>query len=167
MCQLEGYIVVVFWSALTFDSLMLVVLYFFFFFSSRRRHTRCALVTGVQTCALPISADHGDPAAAAPAAFEAAALRKGRIGNGRQGDGLRHHLRLRGRGADDALCRHDAAYPLDRAFRRVALAAHLFLSAVLRLCRCRAVGDMHRAAADDRDAAGAGPKLGAGIGSAT
>src|SRR3546814_7454698 len=26
----------------------------FFFFSSRRRHTRCALVTGVQTCALPI-----------------------------------------------------------------------------------------------------------------
>src|SRR3546814_2179880 len=28
----------------------------FFFFSSRRRHTRCALVTGVQTCALPICA---------------------------------------------------------------------------------------------------------------
>src|SRR3546814_17367815 len=28
----------------------------FFFFSSRRRHTRCALVTGVQTCALPIFA---------------------------------------------------------------------------------------------------------------
>src|SRR3546814_7198046 len=28
----------------------------FFFFASRRRHTRCALVTGVQTCALPISA---------------------------------------------------------------------------------------------------------------
>src|SRR3546814_20553936 len=26
-----------------------------FFFSSRRRHTSCALVTGVQTCALPIS----------------------------------------------------------------------------------------------------------------
>src|SRR3546814_11742061 len=32
--------------------MMLCVL---FFFSSRRRHTRCALVTGVQTCALPIS----------------------------------------------------------------------------------------------------------------
>src|SRR3546814_1238533 len=31
---------------------MLVIV--FFFFSSRRRHTRCALVTGVQTCALPI-----------------------------------------------------------------------------------------------------------------
>src|SRR3546814_3947816 len=28
--------------------------YLCFFFSSRRRHTRCALVTGVQTCALPI-----------------------------------------------------------------------------------------------------------------
>src|SRR3546814_1217807 len=27
---------------------------FYFVFSSRRRHTRCALVTGVQTCALPI-----------------------------------------------------------------------------------------------------------------
>src|SRR3546814_4188771 len=32
----------------------------FFFFSSRRRHTRCALVTGVQTCALPIWALHRD-----------------------------------------------------------------------------------------------------------
>src|SRR3546814_1291095 len=29
-------------------------LFYSFFFSSRRRHTRCALVTGVQTCALPI-----------------------------------------------------------------------------------------------------------------
>src|SRR3546814_9998829 len=28
--------------------------WFFLFVSSRRRHTRCALVTGVQTCALPI-----------------------------------------------------------------------------------------------------------------
>src|SRR3546814_1239427 len=28
----------------------------YFFFSSRRRHTRCALMTGVQTCALPIFA---------------------------------------------------------------------------------------------------------------
>src|SRR3546814_7276014 len=31
------------------------MVFYFFFFSSRRRHTRCALVTGVQTCALPIS----------------------------------------------------------------------------------------------------------------
>src|SRR3546814_9684316 len=37
------------WSIFYFD-----FLFVFFFFSSRRRHTRCALVTGVQTCALPI-----------------------------------------------------------------------------------------------------------------
>src|SRR3546814_3693418 len=36
---------------------------FLFFFSSRRRHTSCALVTGVQTCALPISdEDYGEGA---------------------------------------------------------------------------------------------------------
>src|SRR3546814_8598792 len=34
--------------------------HFVFFFSSRRRHTRCALVTGVQTCALPILHLTGD-----------------------------------------------------------------------------------------------------------
>src|SRR3546814_10138394 len=32
----------------------MIVDFVFFFFASRRRHTRCALVTGVQTCALPI-----------------------------------------------------------------------------------------------------------------
>src|SRR3546814_6688322 len=32
-----------------------LLFFYVFFFSSRRRHTRCALVTGVQTCALPIS----------------------------------------------------------------------------------------------------------------
>src|SRR3546814_1775995 len=32
----------------------IVYSFLLFFFSSRRRHTRCALVTGVQTCALPI-----------------------------------------------------------------------------------------------------------------
>src|SRR3546814_5711630 len=36
------------------------VLFIFFCFSSRRRHTRCALVTGVQTCALPIFGDRTD-----------------------------------------------------------------------------------------------------------
>src|SRR3546814_8321755 len=36
------------------DYLAIWVVLLFFFFSSRRRHTRCALVTGVQTCALPI-----------------------------------------------------------------------------------------------------------------
>src|SRR3546814_750399 len=38
--------------------ILLIIRFFmvfvFFFFSSRERHTRCALVTGVQTCALPI-----------------------------------------------------------------------------------------------------------------
>src|SRR3546814_5505615 len=34
-----------------------------FFFSSRRRHTRCALVTGVQTCALPIYLGVGEAGA--------------------------------------------------------------------------------------------------------
>src|SRR3546814_5955472 len=46
--------------------MMLFVVVIFFFCSSRRRHTRCALVTGVQTCALPIfeavtAASGGDP----------------------------------------------------------------------------------------------------------
>src|SRR3546814_7626750 len=34
--------------------MLLVCVFLLFLFSSRRRHTRCALVTGVQTCALPI-----------------------------------------------------------------------------------------------------------------
>src|SRR3546814_10167526 len=44
-----------------------------FFFSSRRRHTRCALVTGVQTCALPISVKRPQ-APAADAACPAASI---------------------------------------------------------------------------------------------
>src|SRR3546814_28910 len=44
---------------------------FIFFFASRRRHTRCALVTGVQTCALPISRETCWPrAAVVPAGVE-------------------------------------------------------------------------------------------------
>src|SRR3546814_4745025 len=42
-------------SVYSFSVCWLCVDCFCFFFSSRRRHTRCALVTGVQTCALPIS----------------------------------------------------------------------------------------------------------------
>src|SRR3546814_9917039 len=34
---------------------LIIRIIYYFFFTSRRRHTRCALVTGVQTCALPIS----------------------------------------------------------------------------------------------------------------
>src|SRR3546814_10765677 len=39
---------------MTIRRVLLFLLCYVFFFSSRRRHTRCALVTGVQTCALPI-----------------------------------------------------------------------------------------------------------------
>src|SRR3546814_1214619 len=50
------------------------MLFFSFFFSSRRRHTRCALVTGVQTCALPIFAvdmrGHGESAWASDGAYD-------------------------------------------------------------------------------------------------
>src|SRR3546814_8926914 len=45
-------------------------MFLIFFFSSRRRHTRCALVTGVQTCALPIS---GSIAPALQRSFNSAA----------------------------------------------------------------------------------------------
>src|SRR3546814_195719 len=48
------------YCALFCYGLVICIDWFFFFFSSRRRHTRCALVTGVQTCAFPI-----DPAEAA------------------------------------------------------------------------------------------------------
>src|SRR3546814_2543023 len=53
--------------------------FFVFFFSSRRRHTRCALVTGVQTCALPIlrgladGADRDDGAVVEPVGADVAA----------------------------------------------------------------------------------------------
>src|SRR3546814_15615883 len=39
--------------------LELMVIFLSFCFSSRRRHTRCALVTGVQTCALPLTTEQG------------------------------------------------------------------------------------------------------------
>src|SRR3546814_18280741 len=50
--------------------MLICAIVYCFFFSSRRRHTRCALVTGVQTCALPISIDvSGIPALAAVEEF--------------------------------------------------------------------------------------------------
>src|SRR3546814_3386163 len=45
--------------------------WFVFFLSSRRRHTRCALVTGVQTCALPIYPPVRDAEAPADATLDA------------------------------------------------------------------------------------------------
>src|SRR3546814_2546043 len=73
-------------------------LFSFFFFSSRRRHTSCALVTGVQTCALPICpAAGGDAVEEAAGDEEVAELRRlahdevavGRIGD-RSVDELTH-----------------------------------------------------------------------------
>src|SRR3546814_7719624 len=46
--------------------LVMALCFVLFFFSSRRRHTRCALVTGVQTCALPISVVIEDALAPGP-----------------------------------------------------------------------------------------------------
>src|SRR3546814_12779978 len=57
----------------------------FFFFSSRRRHTRCALVTGVQTCALPIYG-RGAPDALCGAGDESG-------GRGRHGGNLARYRR--------------------------------------------------------------------------
>src|SRR3546814_12689576 len=52
----------------------------YFFFSSRRRHTRCALVTGVQTCALPILDIHGaEPGSGGIAQGAIAAIRQGQF----------------------------------------------------------------------------------------
>src|SRR3546814_7011206 len=50
-----------------------MVFFVIVFFSSRRRHTRCALVTGVQTCALPILLF---PIGPHPALVETASTRK-------------------------------------------------------------------------------------------
>src|SRR3546814_14617530 len=54
--------------------------FFFFFFSSRRRHTRCALVTGVQTCALPISSVAGAAAWSSAHATRSGIRRRSRRG---------------------------------------------------------------------------------------
>src|SRR3546814_9191896 len=79
---------------------MYVVCFFVcFFFSSRRRHTRCALVTGVQTCALPIfeapkpAAESPKPAATAGVGF---AVQIGAFSNTAQAIAKRDELRAAG-----------------------------------------------------------------------
>src|SRR3546814_7739999 len=47
-----------------------MILLLLFFFSSRRRHTRCALVTGVQTCALPICSNRRNFLTSAPGSLQ-------------------------------------------------------------------------------------------------
>src|SRR3546814_5149597 len=48
-------LIIGFVACLLYSGFIYLYVFCLFFFSSRRRHTRCALVTGVQTCALPIS----------------------------------------------------------------------------------------------------------------
>src|SRR3546814_12599746 len=81
---------------------------YYFFFSSRRRHTRCALVTGVQTCALPIfhsglvasrAVDHRTPRLAVRVkSGDPAGTRVGSGGESRQHDGIRYVPPCSGRG---------------------------------------------------------------------
>src|SRR3546814_16725073 len=52
-----------------------------FFFSSRRRHTRCALVTGVQTCALPICPEGDDDNGCCPKGKSGSSVGRGILGS--------------------------------------------------------------------------------------
>src|SRR3546814_16257654 len=90
------------WLMLLSVDLCLLLL---FFFSSRRRHTSCALVTGVQTCALPIWVD--------PGAFRAAPAARGRP----RGPGRDDHRPVPRLGDDDG--RRKARRPWRSAERRV------------------------------------------------
>src|SRR3546814_1650904 len=74
-----------------------------FFFSSRRRHTRCALVTGVQTCALPIlrTAQHLDALEVEKLGFEQAIADQRRVVEADRDRGIaRGRNRLRPDAAD-------------------------------------------------------------------
>src|SRR3546814_10266760 len=67
------------------------------FVSSRRRHTRCALVTGVQTCALPISLAEAALALDEPAWLAAAEQAFAFMCREMQRDGRLHHAWRHGR----------------------------------------------------------------------
>src|SRR3546814_17587891 len=81
-----------------------------FFLSSRRRHTRCALVTGVQTCALPISV----VALLIQLGFKQGA----QVGGTRRGAGIRHAL--------DAVSGFGIIACLDRQLDRTRLAVDVY-----------------------------------------
>src|SRR3546814_2649690 len=69
-----------------------------FFFASRRRHTRCALVTGVQTCALPILGTNAsysviiDFSLRVPNGLQHGISERGDYANRVQGDAASHAL---------------------------------------------------------------------------
>src|SRR3546814_4298794 len=79
-----------------------------FLFSSRRRHTRCALVTGVQTCALPISSDHIGGGAQEVVAGEVAVKVVDRLEAVEIDDQHRHGLPALGRGSEQGVDRSEA-----------------------------------------------------------
>src|SRR3546814_7039196 len=88
------------------------------FFSSRRRHTRCALVTGVQTCALPISIDTPQMAGEQAGAGN---LRQQRIGGILEAEIERRGRGDRARGGGDHRLAPDAgpAHRPDRTSTRL------------------------------------------------
>src|SRR3546814_4088867 len=107
---------------------LLLCLFLCFFFSIRRRHTICALVTGVQTCALPIFSplDRGNPDhtdRSQPCASETARERRarsllrlpGRLRAARRYD----HLRPRRSRSSDSGRRRRARLPARSEERRV------------------------------------------------
>src|SRR3546814_15215842 len=65
-----------------------------FFFASRRRHTRCALVTGVQTCALPIFPNMFRLISNSPATLEAYLGFSGALGKGKLAPATRERIAL-------------------------------------------------------------------------
>src|SRR3546814_10204342 len=93
------------------DSVFGVVVCFFFFFSSRRRHTSCALVTGVQTCALPIFAR-------ADAAPRTAERLNQWLAEGRHGDMIWMESRAGQRGSPQGLW-PEVRCPADRKSTRL------------------------------------------------
>src|SRR3546814_12303141 len=92
------------WSVVRLVVKFFCIMLVSFFFSSRRRHTRCALVTGVQTCALPatsgiVSKVQSDPGFGAQ-----------RSGPGAKGPrAFDPHASGGGRREDDSASRHDVS----------------------------------------------------------
>src|SRR3546814_17650205 len=85
------------------------LIFYIFFFTSKRRHTRCALVTGVQTCALPIPGPSGSARrsprcrrARAPATIRGA------------GGGAAPHVPAHGRPMPDRTARPETEAPAHR-----------------------------------------------------
>src|SRR3546814_8492570 len=104
------------------SNVTLIYIIILFFFSSRRRHTRCALVTGVQTCALPILPPPKRPASPPSAPSSRCAANAPSANKGEPPRSTGHLGRVRGapaldRSAADATVRADARVGLDASVR--------------------------------------------------